>query len=158
MSTDSRPPASPTRLAAPAALVDAPQAPQAPVEAPAVAFAHLTQALGPAGADAWLDRLMDGGTPDLAAQVALSAALSAAGAAGPEQSLRVQAVLASTLTVPQRAALERVGLDPGRHGPAFDAYVRERGFRSSAILAAVSATDVQSVLDMAASAYAAGRA
>ena len=152
MSTDSRPPASPTRLAAPAALVDAPQAPQAPVEAPAVAFGHLTQALGPAGADAWLDRLMGGGTPDLAAQVALSAAL------GPEQSLRVQAVLASALTVPQRAALERVGLDLGRHGPAFDAYVRERGHYSSALLATVYGRPVQSVLDMAASAYAAGRA
>ena len=133
--------------------------PEAPVEThPAgasgahSAFAPLTQALGPAGANAWLARLMDGGTPDLAAQVALSAAL------GPEQSLRVQGVLASTLTAPQRAALEGVGLDPGRHGPAFDVFMQQRGSRASAFLAAVQAGDVQGVVDTAASAYAVSRA
>ena len=126
--------------------------PAAPIETPAVAFAHLSQALGPAGANAWLARLLEGGTPDLAAQVALSAAL------GPEASLSLQAALASCLMPHLQAALEGVGLDPGRHGPAFETFARERGLRSSALLAAVYGRPVQSVLDAAASAYAAGRA
>ena len=139
MSVDSTPPAAPE---------GAPAAPAAPD--PAAAFAHLKQALGPAGANAWLARLMDGGTPDLAAQELLGAAV------GPERSLRIQAALASAIASRLPAALQGVGLDPGRHVPALDVFVKERGFRTSAFLAAVyGSSDVQGVLDMAASAYAA---
>ena len=113
------------------------------------AYAQLEAAIGPAHANAYLARVLNGGTPPLDVQEMLGAAV------GGEASLKIQAALHTATAQPMQQALASAGLDPAEHGHAFETFTKQRGFHQRAVLSAVHESDeVHAHLATAADAYA----